>query len=360
MTENALTIPQQAEQALSFQSTKERLLVLAAESARITEITSPDGYKECHARRMVLKNTRVDIQKTAKDARDDALKYQKAIIGKEKELIDIIEPEERRLQEMQEAVDREAQRKKDEEARIERERVEAVNRRFQDMRAIPAGALNLDAVGIQALIDSTEAIDPGTFPQDMQAAAQYEKRLVVTSLRAALDARLQADAEAEKVKAERAELERLRAEADAVRAEADRLAAAERERVAAEERRQEEEARRQREAQEAQERAERAERERQEAAERAEARRIEDEQRAAAAEQLRKDQEAAAAERARLEADKKAAAKKARDQEIANASLLSAAGEAVDLLSANGFADHIVTQKLAAAITREPKAKQAA
>lgn len=349
MTDNALTIPQQAEQALSFASTRERLLVLAAESARITEITSPDGYKECHARRMVLKNTRVEIQKTAKDARDDAVKFQKAIIGKEKELVDLIEPEERRLQELQEAVDKEAQRKKDEEARIERERIEAVNRRFQDMRAIPAGALNMDAAGIRALIDSTEEIDPATFPQDMQAAAQYEKRLVVTSLRAALDARLKADEEAEKVKAERAELERLRAEADAVRAEADRLAREERERVAAEERRQEEEARRQREAEEAKERAERAERQR-----------IEDEERAAAAKKLLEDQEAAAAERTRLDAEKKAATKKARDLEIANASLLSAADEAVELLTANGLGEHIVTQKLAAAITRERKTKKAA
>jgi hypothetical protein len=308
----------------------------------------------------VLKTTRVEIQKTAKDARDDAVKFQKAIIGKEKELIDLIEPEERRLQELQDAVDNEAKRVKEEEARKAQAIIEETNRRFQDMRAIPAGALNKDAAVIQSLIDQAEAIDPGSFPLDLQAAAQYEKRLVVTALRAALDHRLQADKEAEQVKAERAELERLRAEADAVRAEADRLAQAERERIAAEERRQEEEARRQREEQEAKERAERAERERQEEAERAEARRIEDERRAAEAEQLRKDQEAAAAERAKLEAAKKEQAKREREQAIANAGLLEAAKEAVELLTANGLGDHLVTQKLAAAITREPKSKKVA
>lgn len=340
----ALTIPQQAENALAFAETRERLLVLASESARIIEITSPDGYKECHARRMVLKNTRVEIQKTAKDARDDAVKFQKAIIGKEKELIDLIEPEEKRLQDLQDAVDNEAKRIKEEEARKAQAIIEETNRRFQDMRAIPAGALNKDAAGIQGLIDEAEAIDPGTFPQDMQAAAQYEKRLVVTALRAALDARLKADEEAEKVKAERAELERLRAEADAVRAEADRLAREERERVAAQERRQEEEARRQREDQEAQERAERAERQR-----------AEDEERATAAKKLREEQEAAAAERGMLEAEKKAAAKKARELAIANADLIETVGEAIALLQANGLGEHIVTQKLAAAIAREPK-----
>lgn len=343
MTESTeLTIPQQAERALAFVATKEKLLALAADSARITEITNQAGYKECHARRMVLKTTRVEIQKVAKDARDEAVKYQKAIIGKEKELIDLIEPEEKRLAELQEAVDREAERKKEEAARIVREQIEATNRRFQDMRAIPAGAINKDAAGIQALIDEAEAIDPGTFPQDMQAAAQYEKRLVVTALRAALDARVQADEEAAKVRAERAELERLRAEADAVRAEADRLAREERERIAAEERRQEEEARRQREVQEAADRAERAERQRQEDAERA-------------AEQKR-----IADDREKLEADKKAAAKAAKDRAIAEATLVSAASEAVELLRANGLGEHITTLKLAAAITREPKQKKAA
>lgn len=339
-----LTIPQQAEKALAFAETRERLLVLAAESARITAITSPDGYKECHARRMVLKNARIDIQKAGKEARDDAVKYQKAIIGKEKELVDLIEPEEKRLQELQDAVDNEAKRIKEEEARKAQAIIEETNRRFQDMRAIPAGALNKDAAGIQVLIDQAEAIDPGTFPQDMQAAAQYEKRLVVTALRAALDARLQADKEAEQVKAERAELERLRAEADAVRAEADRLAREERERVAAEERRQEEEARKLREAEEAKERAERAERQR-----------IEDEERAAAAAKLRQEQEAAAAERAKLEAEKKAQAKKARELAIANADLIETVGEAITLLTSLGAGDHLVTQKLAAAVAREPK-----
>lgn len=344
---NALTIPQQAEQALAYAETRDKLTKLVSESARIVEITNQAGYKECHARRMVLKTTRVDIQKRGKDARDDAVKYQKAIIGLEKELVDLIEPEEKRLGELQDAVDREAQRKKDQEAASLRAIQEETNRKFQDMKSIPLGAMNAKSDEIRTLIDQAEAIDPGTFPQDMQAAAQYEKRLVVTTLRAALDARLQADEEAVRVAAERAELEKLRAEADAVRAEADRLAQAERDRVAAEERKAEEAARAERQAEEARQ-----------AAERAEARRLEDEQRAAAAEQLRRDQEAAAAERSRLEAEKKAIAKAAREKAIADATLIEAAGEAVELLRANGLGEHLTTLKLAAAITREPNTKR--
>lgn len=354
MSTQELTIPQQAEKALAFAETRERLLVLAAESARITEITNAAGYQECHARRMVLKNTRIDIQKVGKEARDDAVKYQKAIIAKEKELVDLIEPEEKRLADLQGAVDRAKELAKQAAEQAERDRVQAINDRFNEIRMLPLGAVNADADAIRDLIDEAELIDPATFPDDMKPAAEYEKRLAITALRASLDRRLQEDQEAERIKSEREELERLRAEQEAVRAEADRLAAAERERVADEQRRQEEQARAEREAIERASREAREEERRRIDAERAEARRKEDEERAAAAEVLRKEQAAAAAERARMEVEKAAAAKAVREAEIANATLLSAADAAVRFLKAEGYGDHMVTMKLAAAVSREP------
>ena len=51
--------------------------------------------------RMVLKNTRVQIAKYGKILRGDALKFQKIVIAKEKELIEIIEPEEKRLTDLE-------------------------------------------------------------------------------------------------------------------------------------------------------------------------------------------------------------------------------------------------------------------
>lgn len=238
MTDQALTIPQQAEQALKFAETRDKLLSLAAESGRITEITNTAGYQECHARRMVLKSTRIEIQKTGKDARDDAVKYQKAIIAKEKELIDIIEPEERRLQDLQDAVDQAKEREKQAKEQAERDRVAAINDRFVELRGLPLKAVNAAADDILLVIEEAEAVDPETFPEDMRPAAVYEKRLAITALRAALDRRIAEDAEAVKIQAEREELERLRAEADAVRAEAARMAAeqADRERLANEDR----------------------------------------------------------------------------------------------------------------------------
>lgn len=52
--------------------------------------------------RIALKNARVKIQKTGKELRADAIKFQNDVIAKERELIAIIEPEEKRLAEIEE------------------------------------------------------------------------------------------------------------------------------------------------------------------------------------------------------------------------------------------------------------------
>lgn len=345
---NELTTIQRAELALNFDAIKAQALDLVKDSARIVKITDKAGYQECHAARMRLRDARVSVEKTGKEARDDANKFAKSVIAKENELIAIMEPEEKRLAELQKAVDDEAERVKAEKARIERERIEAINARFAAIKALPLGAMNVSASEIQKIIDHAEAIDELSFPEDMQPAAKYEKRLAITSLRAALDARNAHDAEQVRIQAEREELAQLRAEQEALAAERERLAHVERE---------------------LREEAERAERQRI-AAERAEAQRIEDEKRAeekrafeAEQAEARKREKAAAdklaADRAKLEAEKKAASKAAREAEIANASLTGAATEALQLLKSEGFGEHLVTQKLESALIRN-KQKEAA
>lgn len=56
--------------------------------------------------RIELKKTRVAIEKYGKDLRDDANKFSKAVIAKEKELIGIIEPEEDRLAAIEEEAEK--------------------------------------------------------------------------------------------------------------------------------------------------------------------------------------------------------------------------------------------------------------
>src|SRR5580698_3744407 len=110
---SSLPPEQRASQLLKFDENKPKLTALAKQSERIVEITNAAGREECHRAYMVLKTTRVAIAKDGKEARDDANKFAKAVIAKEKELIDIIQPEEERLQLIRDEWDN----------RIERERL---------------------------------------------------------------------------------------------------------------------------------------------------------------------------------------------------------------------------------------------
>ncbi len=114
-----------------FDPTTAELQKMANECKQIT-ITDFEDKKQLeivHEKRMLLKNTRVRIEKKGKELRDDAVKFSKAVIAKEKELIGIIEPDEERFEKLEEeakqyAIKKERLRKLPERrARLEQEKV---------------------------------------------------------------------------------------------------------------------------------------------------------------------------------------------------------------------------------------------
>ncbi len=92
----------------NFDPTKAELQKIADECKQIT-ITDFEDKKQigivCEKREL-LQRTRIQIQKKGKALREDALRYQKAVIAKEKELIEIIEPEEERLEQLEEQAEK--------------------------------------------------------------------------------------------------------------------------------------------------------------------------------------------------------------------------------------------------------------
>lgn len=101
-----------------FDPTTQQLNELVAKSQEIKEVDvdDPKQVEAVKKVRIELKNARVAITKTGKEMREEALSYQKAVITKEKELIAIIEPEEERLQ----SIEDEAKLKKIREERAEK------------------------------------------------------------------------------------------------------------------------------------------------------------------------------------------------------------------------------------------------
>lgn len=89
-------------------SPKKAELIQLAESYKTLEIQGIDdkeGYETVDTARKDLKKTRVEITKTGKSLREEAVAFQKKVIATEKELVSLIEPIEAELQQKQDKID---------------------------------------------------------------------------------------------------------------------------------------------------------------------------------------------------------------------------------------------------------------
>lgn len=210
-----------------FNPTKAELLTLAekAKGLVINGIEDKAGYKVVHEQRMELKNTRVLITKTGKEAREKALAYQKEVIAYEKELIGIIEPLEADLQSKQDYIDEEKERLKRVSLLPER------HAKLSDINiAVPDDVLlGMDDNKFQEYLNTKHAeflAEQAKVQQEAQAKIDAENNRIAQE-KAIEEARKDAEAKAKEQAIKDAELARLKAEEDnkaAVQAERDRQA----------------------------------------------------------------------------------------------------------------------------------------
>ena len=212
---------ERARAVLRFDAARAELAELATQSAGITDITNKAGRDECHARRMVLKNRRLDIQKAGKAAREDAQAYTKAVIGVEKELVGLIEPEEDRLNALQDAWDSARERERAEAEDAEAARVQAQ----QDALATITGALGrlfgADTAALDLALEQLAGFDMDQFDDVFRPAAEQARAEAAAAIRKARDDRAALEEQA-------AEQRRIAEEAEQERQEAARKAEAER------------------------------------------------------------------------------------------------------------------------------------
>lgn len=135
MIPEQLEVATNEQQLATLQAYKEQIAAAAvvASTLTIAGIDDRKGYKVVHDTRMSVKNLRVAITKRAKEIRDDAVKFQKAVIAVEKELIDMLSPIENHLLNQEEAIDAEKERIKAEEAR---KKAEALQVRMDQLMAV--------------------------------------------------------------------------------------------------------------------------------------------------------------------------------------------------------------------------------
>lgn len=359
-----LTTVERAEQALGLATLRPQLEALVLKSANVQTITNKAGRDECHSYLMALKNQRVAIEKTGKEAREEATRYSKAVIAAEKTLVDILTPEETRLLGLRQEWDDARAAEKAEEERIERERIQSMVDGIAAISAIPGRMFGASVEELGTAIELLEADDLSDYdevylPNATKAKAEVLERLnaalaereeldrqAAENLRLQQEREAQAKADAEKLAAERAAFDAEQAEARKAQEEADRKAAearAEADRAAQAER----------DAQAAKMEQERKDAMEELARQKAEIDRRDNEVRQRAADE--------AAERARVAAEEQAdrdaqAALERQEREaeaIATATLYAAAEEARDLLANFVPEDNLTLRKLAAALVRE-------
>jgi len=233
MTEQttALTVVERAKKALVLTQTEDELRELAAKSADITVITNVDGREQVHSSRMVLKNLRVDIQNRGKEARDEATKFSRAVIAEEKRLIALIEPEEDRLQKLQDAWDDAREAEKQAKIAAELKRVADLQERVAELRGNRMLSPTSGAELIADHIGDVEGIAVDESFEEFRERAEAAKTEGLAWLRELHAAAVAHEAEQARIVAEREELAKLRAEQEQRQA-AERARLAEEERVA--------------------------------------------------------------------------------------------------------------------------------
>lgn len=196
---------------------------LVAKHKGITAIKDKAGRDQAHGAAMELMRARTALTKTAKDARDDAQAFSKAVVAEEKRLAAILEPEETRLKSLRDEWDTEQARIKKEAEEREEKRLASIRELLRAIELKPVMAAECaTSAGIQRLIDNLEAEKIEGFDEyDVEAAVAKEKSL--RALRVVLDGKKAQEAEAARIKAEReAEAKRQAEEAQRVKEEAAR------------------------------------------------------------------------------------------------------------------------------------------
>lgn len=190
----------------------------------IKGVDDKDGYSLVDVARKNLKSKRVEITKTGKAMRDDALKFQRAVIAKEKELVGIIEPVEIELKKKQASIDEE---------REKISRIELLPNRKKWLKAIDVEMeddfiLLMDDAQYEAFYNKKNAIFLDKKAQKLKEKEDKiarEKEIEDAKKQARIDAEKQAkiDADNAKIKAEQDKQRAIQKEKDKAEKEKQRI-----------------------------------------------------------------------------------------------------------------------------------------
>lgn len=204
--------------ALESTKTEQHLMALATKHQSITVVKDKAGREQAHGAYIEVMRARTAVEKAAKDAREDATKFSKAVIAEAARLVAIVEPEEARLKDARDVWDNEQARLKAEAEAAERARVLAITERIAAIKNYVVLASSCrTAARIQELQDKLAYLSMEGF-EEFEAEALAAMQWASGKVEEILACKLGEEATAA---AEKAEQERVKAEQ---KAEAEKLA----------------------------------------------------------------------------------------------------------------------------------------
>jgi len=158
-----------------FDPTKAELnkLVKSTQGLTVSDLEDKEQLEVVRKGRIELKNMRVKITKYGKGLREDANAFLKAVLSKEKELIEIIEPEETRLKAIEEEASMLAIKKERlEKLPVRKERLESIGDKIQ---ATDNELLSMDSNEFEAYVNTRTAKKLDTDREELERIAREQE-----------------------------------------------------------------------------------------------------------------------------------------------------------------------------------------
>ena len=179
----------------------------------ITDLDDKEQYDAVHKAHMVVRGKRIEVDKKRKELKADALAWGKKVQTEANRIFALIEPIESHLK-------GEKQKVKDEEERLEKERIADIQEKLDSIRKFDANFYHATSHELKSIIETIESIEitPEIFFEFTTEANELKQRVLISTCQA-LEDREKRDKEEAERKAQEEQLARERAALEKAKAE---------------------------------------------------------------------------------------------------------------------------------------------
>jgi hypothetical protein len=188
----------------------------------VTGLDDEIGFKQVHEARMIVKSHRVEVEKTRKGLKADALEWGKKVEAEAKRVTALLEPIETHLQTEEEKITKEKERIRQEKIRIEEKRVAGIKEKINIIKTVSDISPSRSSEEIKKVNDylSSLFISKDEFAE-FEDEAKSILSFVIFKISTMLSERLEYEKQQAEAKAEAERLEKLRKEQEEAQAKID-------------------------------------------------------------------------------------------------------------------------------------------